>query len=91
MKITKISITTFRNKIRAEQSILDRIQRRRLKWYRQNFRIESIGWPKINQWIPQDRKRKGRQLQSFEEPRYGSRNIGEKDSRRCTSAAFGKG
>ena len=51
----------------AEQSILGRIQRRQLKWYRHFLRMEdSSHWPKmICQWIPHGRKGKGRQQQSW--------------------------
>ena len=32
--------------MQAEQSILDRIQRRQLKWYRHLLRMEDTRWPK---------------------------------------------
>ena len=50
--------------MQAEQSILDRIQRRRLKWYI-HLRINAIRWPKmIYQWTPNGEKRNGRSQQS---------------------------
>ena len=36
--------------MQAEQSILDRIQRRQLKWYGHLLRMEDSRWPKIYQW-----------------------------------------
>ena len=59
-QITKISNITIRNKIQAEQSVADRIRRRRLKWYRYLLRMEFSRWPKkINLPVGV-----GRQLQS---------------------------
>ena len=51
--------------MQAEQSILDRSQRRQLKWYRHLIRMEDNRWPKkIYQWTPYDRRRRGRPQQS---------------------------
>ena len=45
----------------AEQSILDRIQRRQLKWYGHLLRMEDSRWPKkIYQWTPHGRRSRGR-------------------------------
>ena len=41
---------TIRSKIQAEQSILERTQRKQLKWY--GNRMEDRCWPKIYQWTP---------------------------------------
>ena len=52
--------------MQAEQSILDRIQRRQLKWYGHLLRIEDSRWPKkIYQWTPHGRRRRGRPEQSW--------------------------
>ena len=51
--------------MQAEQSVLDRIQRRQLKWYGHFLRIEDTRWPKmIYQWTPHARRRRGRSQQS---------------------------
>ena len=41
-----IIIIIIRSKMQAEQSILDRIQRRQLKWYEHLLRMEDSRWPK---------------------------------------------
>ena len=47
--------------MQAEQSILDRIQRRQLKWYGHLLRMEDSRRPKkIYQWTPHGRIRRGR-------------------------------
>ena len=52
-RLQKIRNTAIRNKMQAEQSILDRIQRRQLKWYGHLLRMEDSCWPKkIYQWTP---------------------------------------
>ena len=44
----------------AEQSVLDRIQRRQLKWYGHLLTMEDSRWPKkIYQWTPYGRRRRG--------------------------------
>ena len=54
----------FRSKSQAEQSILDRIQRRQLKWYGHLLRMEDCPWPKkIYQWTPHGRMRRGKPQQ----------------------------
>ena len=45
-RLQKIPNTTIRSKMQAEQSILDRIQRRQLKWYGHLLRMEDSHWPK---------------------------------------------
>ena len=52
--------------MQAQQSILDRIQRRPLKWYGHILRMKDSRWLKIYQWKPHDRKRRGRPQQSWE-------------------------
>ena len=50
----------------AEQSNLDRIQRRKLKWYGHLLRMEDSRWPKkIYQWTSNGRRRRGRPQQSW--------------------------
>ena len=57
----KIPNTAIRNKMQAEQSILDRIQRRQIKWYGHLLRMDDIHWPKIIYHLtPYSRKRRGR-------------------------------
>ena len=52
--------------MQAEQSILDRIQRRQLKCYGHLLRMEDSRWPKkIYQWTPHGRRRRGRPQQSW--------------------------
>ena len=52
--------------MQAEQSLLDRIQRRQLKLYGHFFKMEDSRWPKkIYQWTPHCRKRRGRAQQSW--------------------------
>ena len=48
----------------TEQSILDRIQRRQLKWYGHLLRMEDSRFPKIYQWTPHGKRRRGRPEQS---------------------------
>ena len=48
----KIPNSTIRSKMQPEQSILNRIQRRHLKWYGHILRMEDSCWPKICQWTP---------------------------------------
>ena len=58
--------------MQAERSVLDRIQRRQLKWYRHLLRMEDRRWPKkIYQWTPHGRRRRGRPQQNMEEPSDG--------------------
>ena len=58
-RLQKILNTAIRNKMQAEQSILNRIQRRQLKWYVHFLRMEE--WPKkIYQWTPHSRRRRGK-------------------------------
>ena len=65
-RLQKIPNTIIRNKMQAEQSILDRIQRRQLKWYGHLLRIEDSRWPKkIYKWTPHGRRRRGRTQQSW--------------------------
>ena len=60
-RLQKIPNITIRSKMQAEQSILDRIQRRQLKWYGHLLRMKDSRWPKkIYQWIPHGRRRRGR-------------------------------
>ena len=47
-RLKKIPNTASRNKIQAEQSILDRIQRRQLKWYGHLLKIGEEGLPVDN-------------------------------------------
>ena len=50
----------------AEQSILNKIQRRQLKWYGHRLRMKDSPWPKmIYKWIPHGRSRRGRPQQSW--------------------------
>ena len=52
--------------MQAEQSVLDRIQRRQLKWYGHLLRMEDSRWPKkIYQWKPHRRRSRGRPQQSW--------------------------
>ena len=52
--------------MQAEQSILDRIQRRQLKLCEHLLRMEDSCWPnKIYQWTPHGRRRKRRPQQSW--------------------------
>ena len=60
-RLQKIPNTVIRTKSQAEKSILDRIQRRQLKWYGNLLRMEDSRWPKkIYQWTPHGRRRRGR-------------------------------
>ena len=64
--LKKISNTTIKSKMQAEQSVLDIIQRRQLKWYGDLFRIDDSHWPKkIYQWTLHGRRRRGRSQQSW--------------------------
>jgi hypothetical protein len=52
--------------MKAEQSLLHRIQRRHLKWYGHLLRMEDSRWPKkIYQWTPHGRRRRGRPQHSW--------------------------
>ena len=52
--------------MQAEQSVLDRIQRKQLKWYGHLLKMDDSRWPKkIYQWIPHGRRRRGRPQQSW--------------------------
>jgi hypothetical protein len=52
--------------MQAKQSILNRIQRRQLKWYGHHLRMEDSHWPKkIYQWTLHGRRGRGRPLQSW--------------------------
>ena len=58
--------------MQAEQSILDRIQRRQLKWYGQLVRMKDSGCPKkIYLWTPQDKEGKRKIATIMEEPSDG--------------------
>ena len=67
--------------MQAEQSILNRIQRRQLKWYGHLLRMEDSHWAKkVYQWIPHGRKRRGRLQQSWRNQGMDfmkSRNMGD--------------
>ena len=45
-RLQKISNTTLKSKMQAEQSILDIIQRRQLKWYGYLLEMDDSRWPK---------------------------------------------
>ena len=63
--------------MQAEQSILDRIQRRQLKWYGHLLRMEDSRWPKK---IYHGKRRRERPQQSWRNQVTGfmkSRNIEE--------------
>ena len=65
-RLQKIPNTVIRKKMQAEQSILDRIQRRQLKWHGHILRMEDSHWPKkIYQWTPHGRRRRVRPQQSW--------------------------
>ena len=51
--------------MKAKHSILDRIQRRQLKWHGHLLKMDDIRWQKIYRWTPHGRRRKGRQQQSL--------------------------
>jgi hypothetical protein len=51
--------------MKAEQTIVDRIQRRQLKWYGYLLRMEDSRWSKIYRWTPHDGRRRGRPQQSW--------------------------
>ena len=52
--------------MQAEQSILDRIQRGKLKWYGHLLRMEDGPWlKKIYLWTPHGRRRRGRPQQTW--------------------------
>ena len=52
--------------MQAEQSILDRNQRKQLKWHGNLLRMEDSHWAKkIYQWTPHGKRRKGRPQQSW--------------------------
>ena len=78
----------------AEQSILDIIQRRQVKWYGLLLRIDDSCWPnKIKQWTPHGRRRRGRPQQSWKNQvteLMRSRNM-EEDMAEETSLVFGSG
>ena len=58
-RLQKIPNTAIRSKIQAEQSILDRIKTRQLKWYGHLLKMEN--WSKkIYQRTPHGRRRRGR-------------------------------
>ena len=62
----KSSLLMSISRFLLEQSILDRIQRRQLKWYGHFLRMEDSRWPKkIYQWTPQSRRRGERAQQSW--------------------------
>ena len=45
-RLQKIPNTAVKNKMQDEQSILDKIQRRQLKWHGHHLRMEDSRWPK---------------------------------------------
>ena len=52
--------------MQAEQLILDRVQKRQLKWYAHLLRMEDSRWPKkIYQWTTHGRRRRGKPQQSW--------------------------
>ena len=56
---------TIRSKMQAEQSILDGIQTKQLKWYGHLLRMEDGRWPKkIYQGTPHGRRIRGRPQKS---------------------------
>ena len=63
-RLQKISNTTISSKMQAAQSILDRIQRSKLRWYGNHLRMEDSRWPKTR-WTPHSRRRRGRLQQSW--------------------------
>ena len=80
--------------MQAEQSILDRIQRRQLKWFSRVLKMEDNRWTKkIYQWTPHGR-RSGRPQKSWKKPNDGLREKqkhGRRYGRRWTSLAFWSG
>ena len=65
-RFKKVSTATTMSKMQVEQSILSRIQRRKLKWYGRLHRMRHSGWPKkIYRWTPRGRKRRVRPQHSW--------------------------
>ena len=79
--------------MQAEQSILDRIQRRQLKWYGHILRMEDNRWPKkIYLWTPHGRRRRGRpQLSWRNQVTEFMKSRGMEEDMAETSLAFGSG
>ena len=61
VSLQKIPNVTIRSKMKEQQSILYRNQRRQLKWYGYLLRMKDSRCPKkIYQWTPDGRRRRGR-------------------------------
>ena len=45
--LQKISTTTIGSKMQAEQSTLNKIQRRQTKWYEHLLKVDESHWPKM--------------------------------------------
>ena len=74
--------------MQSEQSILDRIKRRLLKWHGHLLRMEDSHWPdNIFQWTPHGRRRRktATNMEVTDLMRPRNRNHG----RRWTSLTFG--
>ena len=79
-------MSNIRSKMQAEQTILDRIQRRKFKWYGHLLRREDSCWPVDTAWLEEKRKT----ITIMEEPSHGFHEK-QKFGKRLTSLAFGSG
>ncbi|CAG9826201.1 unnamed protein product [Diabrotica balteata] len=52
---------SIRNNMNATETVIDRIERRGLKWFEHLLRIPDERWPqKLHRWKPPGRRKRGR-------------------------------
>lgn len=64
-RVTNVQI---RNSMAATETVIDRIQKRSLKWFGHLLRMEDTRWPKrLFYWTPPGKRKKGRPRRSWNE------------------------
>lgn len=67
-KLERVRNEEIRNIMSAQETIIDRIEKRSLVWFGHLLRMEDSRWPKrVLSWQPQGRNRRGRPRRSWNE------------------------
>jgi hypothetical protein len=65
-KLGRVPNEEIRRIIQAEETVLDRIEARKLRWFGHVMRMPEERWPAIiHSWIPPRRRKRGRSKRSW--------------------------
>jgi hypothetical protein len=65
-QLERVPNEEIRRIMQAEETVLDRIEARKLRWFRHVMRMPEERWPAIiYSWIPPGRRKRGRPRQSW--------------------------